>query len=258
MSFEALAWTWIASQVLASALAATMPSTVRRPAPVRVSGWVSEHDNVAAARRAVLSALGQFGDAAVVAEARRRFERSLTQPDSLTGAGRRTVLGVVAANADAKTWEAIYAQAKASKDITDRGRLYSYLGSSEDPALADRALKLALSGEVTSSEAPGIIAAVAEVFPEKAYDFAIANRAKVDALLEPTSRTSYYADLAQGSRDPAMLQKLEKLAATVPPSARGEVEKAEGAVRYRVGVIARRVPEMDRWLASSGARGNGR
>jgi len=224
-------------------------------------GWDAkpgEHDNVAAARRAVLSALGQFGDAAVVAEARRRFDLSLTQPDTLTGAGRRTVLGVVAANADAKAWEAIYAQAKASKDITDRGRLYSYLGSSENPALADRALKLALSGEVTSSEAPGIIAAVAEVFPEKAYDFAIANRAKVDELLEPTSRTSYYADLAQGSRDPAMLQKLEKLAATVPPSARGEVEKAEGAVRYRVGVITRRVPEMDRWLASSGMRGSGR
>lgn len=234
----------------------------QRLAPIAARlGWDAkpgEHDNVAAARRAVLSALGQFGDAAVVAEARRRFDLWLTQPDTLTGASRRTVLSVVAANADAKAWEAIYARAKASKDITDRGRLYSYLGSSEDPVLADRALKLALSGEVTPSEAPGIIAAVAEVFPEKAYDFAIANRAKVDELLEPTSRTSYYADLAQGSRDPAMLQKLAKLAATVPPSARSEVEKAEGAVRYRVAVIARRVPEMDRWLATSGMRGSGR
>lgn len=216
-------------------------------------GWdakAGEADNVAGARRAVLVALGQFGDPAVVAEARRRFADSAT----LTGAGRRTVLDIVAANADASAWEAIYAQAKASRDITDRGRLFSYLGASQDPALADRALKLALSGEVTSSEAPGIIAAVAGEFPEKAYDFAIANRAKVDALLEPTSRTSYYADLAQGSRDPAMLQKLETLAATVPASARGEVKKAEGAVRYRVGVIARRVPEMDRWLATGAVR----
>lgn len=216
-------------------------------------GWDAksdEADNVAGARRAVLVALGQFGDPAVVAEARRRFADSA----ALTGAGRRTVLDIVAANADAAAWEAIYAQAKASKDITDRGRLFTYLGSSQDPALADRALKLALSNEVTSSEAPGIIAAVAGEFPEKAYDFAIANRAKVDELLEPTSRTSYYADLAQGSRDPAMLQKLEKLAATVPASARGEVKKAEGAVRYRVGVIARRVPEMDRWLATGAVR----
>ena len=73
-------------------------------------------------------------------------------------------------------------------------------------------------------------------------------------LLEPTSRTSYYADLAQGSRDPAMLAKLEALAATVPASARGEVTKAEGAVRYRVAVIAKRVPEMDRCLAAGAER----
>lgn len=224
-------------------------------------GWdakAGEADNVAAARRAVLVNLGQLGDPAVVGEARRRFDRWLGEPDSLTASGRRTVLAIVAANADARTWEAIYAQAKASKDITDRGRLFNYLGASTDPALADRALKLALTAEVTPSEAPGIIASVAEVFPEKAYDYAMANRARVDELLEPTSRTSYYADLAQGSRDPAMLQRLKQLAATVPPSTRGEVEKAEGAVRYRVAVIAKRVPEMDRWLASGGARESGR
>jgi len=218
-------------------------------------GWdpkAGEPDNVATARRAVLSTLGQLGDPAVVAEARRRFERWLAQPETLTGAGRRTVLAIAAANADVRTWEAIHAQAKASKDITDRGRLYGYLGASADPALADRALRLALSGEPTPSEAPSIIAAVADEFPDKAFDFAMANRAKVNELLEPTSRTSYYADLAQGSRQPAMLQKLAKLAATVPASSRGEVEKAEAAVRYRVGVIEKRVPEMDRWLATSG------
>jgi len=219
-------------------------------------GWEAkpgEPDNVATARRAVLTTLGQLGDPATVAEARRRFDRWLVQPDSLAAGGRRTVLAILAANADAKTWDAIHARAKASRDITDRGRLYNYLGANDDPALADRALRLALSGEPTSSEAPAIIAAVAEAFPDKAYDFAMANRAKVDELLEPTSRTSYYADLAQGSRDPAMLEKLAKLSATVPTSSRGEVEKAEAAVRYRVGVIEKRVPEMDRWLAAGGS-----
>jgi hypothetical protein len=38
----------------------------------------------------------------------------------------------------------------------------------------------------------------------------------------------------------------------VPASTRGEVEKAEAAVRYRLGVIKDRVPEMDRWLAAHG------
>lgn len=218
-------------------------------------GWdpkPGEADNDAVLRRSVLTTLGGFGEPGVVAEARRRFDRFQRDPDSLTGAGRRTVLAIVAANADEKTWEAIHKMAKDSKDITDRNRLYGYLGASHDPALADRALRLALAGELTPSEAPSLIAAVAGSFPDKAYDFALANRAKVDTLLEPTSRTSYYAELAAASRDRAMVGKLEAFAATAPASSRGEVQKALAAVRFRLGSIAERVPEVERWLAANG------
>ena len=76
--------------------------------------------------------------------------------------------------------------------------------------------------------------------------------AKVDELLEPTSRTSYFAELATGSRDPAMLDKLTRLGATVPASSRGEIDKADAAIRYRLGVIKDRVPQMERWLAANG------
>jgi aminopeptidase N len=218
-------------------------------------GWDAksgESDNTAVTRRVVLSQLGEMGDPATVAEARRRFAAWLKDPSSLTGAARRTVLSIVAANADEATWEAIHAQAKASKDPTDRARLYAYLGASENPALADKTLALALSGEPSPTEVPGIIAAVAQSFPDKAFDFAMANRAKLEGFLEPTSRITYFTDLAQGSRDPAMLEKLEKLKGAVPASTRGEVEKAEAAVRYRIGVIQARVPEMDRWLKANG------
>jgi aminopeptidase N len=227
-----------------------------RLTPIATSlGWDArpgEADNAAVTRRNVLSNLGRLGDPATVAEARRRFQAWLTNPDSLTGAGRRTVIAIVAANADEKAWEAIHAKAEASKDITDRARLYGYLGASDDPALADRTLKLALSGEPTPTEVPGIIAAVAEAFPDKAYDFAMANRAKLEEFLEPTSRTSYFAELAQASRDPAMLDKLAKLKATIPASVRGEVEKSEASIRNRLAVIRQRVPEMDCWLAANG------
>jgi aminopeptidase N len=218
-------------------------------------GWDAkpgEADNDAVTRRGVLSTLGELHDAATVTEARKRFDAWVKDPSSLSGAGRSTVLAIVAANADAAVWEAIHAKAKASKDPTDRTRLYGYLGASDDPALADKALALALSGEPTPTEVPGIIAAVAGAFPEKAYDFAMANRGKLEAFLEPTSRVSYFAGLATASRDPAMLQKLAALKATVPASTRGEIEKAESAIRYRLGVIQQRVPEMDRWLAANG------
>ncbi|MBL8556040.1 MAG: M1 family metallopeptidase [Phenylobacterium sp.] len=224
------------------------------PAAARF-GWdpkAGEPDNAAIARRTLLGVLGDMRDPAVIAEARTRFQRWLADPASLEGAGRRTVLAIAAANADEATWEALKRQALASKDITDRSRLLSYLALSDDPKLIDKALALALSGEISPTDAPTIIAAVAGGHPDRAYDFAIAHRAQVDEFLEPASRTSYYAGLAAGSRDPAMLQKLAKLKATVPASARGEVEKAAGSIRYRLDVIAKRLPEADRWLAAGG------
>jgi aminopeptidase N len=225
-----------------------------KPIAQRV-GWDArpgEADNEAILRRSVLTTLGELGEPETVAEARRRYDRWLSDPDSLQGAGRRTVLAIVAANADEKTWETIHQKAKGSKDSTDRSRLYGYLGASHDRALADRALALALSSEPTPTEAPGIIMAVSGVYPDRAFDYAVANRAKVDELLEPTSRTSYYAELATTSRDAGMLAKLGKLSANVPASSRGEIEKSASSIRFRLDVIARRVPEMERWLAANG------
>ncbi|MBU1377548.1 MAG: M1 family metallopeptidase [Alphaproteobacteria bacterium] len=217
-------------------------------------GWdakAGEADNDAVTRRGVLTTLGELHDGAVVAEARKRFAAWVKDPASLSGAGRSTVLAIVAANADAPTWEAIHAMAKASKDPTDRSRLYGYLGASDDPALANKALALALSGEPSPTQVPGIVAAVAQGFPDKAYDFAMVNRTKLEAFLEPASRITYFAELAQASRDPAMLRKLATLKATVPASTKGEIEKAEAAIRNRLDVIQARVPEMDRWLAAN-------
>ena len=218
-------------------------------------GWdpkSGESDNEAILRQSVLTTLGRLGEPSTIAEAHRRFDRWLAEPDSLQGAGRRTVLAIVAANADETTWETLHQKARDSKDVTDRSRLYNYLGASHDPALADRALTLSLSGEPSPTDAPGIIASVAGVDPDKAFAFALANRAKVEELLEPTSRTSYFAELAQSSRAQAMLGKLAAFSATVPPSSRGEIEKALAAIRYRLDVIANRVPEMERWLAANG------
>ena len=218
-------------------------------------GWDAkpgEADNEALLRRSVLGALGDMEDPATVAEARKRFAAYLSNPDSLTGGGRRTVLSIVAANADATTWDQIHQLAKASKDITDRARLYRLLGASHDRALAQKTLDLAISDEPTPTERPAIIASVTAAFPDLAYDFALTHRSKVEAWLEPTSRTSYFANLASSSREAAMLTKLEKLEATIPASSRGEVEKSKAAIRYRLDVIAQRMPDMDRWLAAGG------
>ena len=73
---------------------------------------------------------------------------------------------------------------------------------------------------------------------------------QVDALLEPTSRTTYFTNVASGSSDPAMTGKLEAFAKTAPASARGEVEKALATIRYRQQVVQKRLPDADRWIAA--------
>jgi hypothetical protein len=223
------------------------------PAFARV-GWDAkpgEADNDALLRQRLLVALGRLGDPAVIAEARRRFTAYLAAPESLQGAQRLTVLQVVAIHADAALWEQLHTLARGSSDVSDKTRLYGYLGAAGDPALADKALALALSGEPSPTDAPEIISAVAVAHPDKAFAFALAHRATVEALLEPTSRVTFVTRLAAGSRDPAMPAKLRAFAATIPASARAEVDKAITAVTYRAGVIQKRLPGVDRWLAAN-------
>jgi aminopeptidase N len=216
-------------------------------------GWDArsdESDNEVILRGVLIRVLGELDDPAVTAEARRRFEAALRDPATLTGSTRQAVLQVVAGHADAAVWDQLHTLAKESTDPSDRTRLYANLGRSHDPALADRALALALSGEPPATDAPGILAAVADVFPEKAFAFALAHRAQVDALIEPTSRTTFYTRLATASHDPATPARLADFARTVPPSTKGEVDKAVGAIQSRLALIRDRLPDVDRWLKS--------
>jgi aminopeptidase N len=215
-------------------------------------GWDAkpgEPDNAAVTRRVLLTTLAKLNDPAVLAEARRRFEGLVKDPASLKGAARQAVLSITASHADAAAWDQLLQMAKASANVTDRTRLYRLLGASHDPALADRALALALSADVSPTDAPELITSVATVFPDKAYDFVMAQRARVETLIEPTSRTTFFTTLAAGSHDPAMLAKLETLAATIPASSKGEVTKAEASVRYRIAAV-KRLAEADSWIAA--------
>ena len=50
--------------------------------------------------------------------------------------------------------------------------------------------------------------------------------------------------------DAAILPQLKAFAATVPASTRGEVEKAIATILYQRAIVAKRLPEVDRWLAA--------
>jgi aminopeptidase N len=218
-------------------------------------GWdphKGEADNDALLRTAVLKDLGNLDDTAVIAEARRRFALYLGKPDTLSGSTRETVLYIVASNADPATWDQIHDLAKAAGSPTDKSRLYGFLGASHDRALANKALTLALSDEPPSTLRPGIIESVAGIFPERAFEFTLANRVVLETMLEPASRYSFFSEVAAGGRDVATAEKLAAYSETLPATARGDVTKAIAAIRYRAKVIATRLPDIDNWLAAHG------
>ena len=217
-------------------------------------GWEKrsgESDNDGMLRAATLTALGDFGDPAVAAEARRRFAAFVADPTTLDAATRRTVLEIVAVRADAAAWDQIHALAKAAKSQLERREYYTLLGLAEDPALARRAMDLALSGEPEVTTAPGMIAAVSERHPEMAFDFAVAHWDEISKFLEPTTIAGAAPRLLANATDPALIPRLDAFAAAhIPAGARQDVLKTDATIRYLARIRTERLPQIDAWLAA--------
>jgi len=200
-------------------------------------------------RADLLTELGDMGDPAVVDEARRRFAALESDPRSLDGPLKTTWLAIVARNADASQWDALMRLASNAPTQVERQAFYRLLGAATDPALAQRALDFAITGEAGTSSA-AIITAVAAGNADLAFDFALANRTKVDGLLDSGGREGYIAGLAATSRDPAMIGKLERLAASSPADERRPVERRIVSLRQVLANGPRLAGEIRDWLAT--------
>ncbi|MBV7535170.1 M1 family metallopeptidase [Duganella sp. sic0402] len=227
--------------------------TRARLAPVfaRV-GWTANKDEaatVANLRATLIRVLGEVGDPAVIAEANRRYAASATDKTALPPALRRPVLGVIAANADAATWEQLHAAAKAEQSSMIKAELYNLLGAADDKALAQRALELALTDEPGATAGASIISRVAGNHPDLAFDFAIAHREQIDKIVDIASRSRYFPGLGGRSSDPAMIGKLRAYAAQyLRAEAQGDTKTAIASIEYRIKVRTQRLPQIDAWL----------
>jgi aminopeptidase N len=114
-------------------------------------GWDAkpgETADVAQLRRPVLEDLGEWGDAAVIAEARKRLDAFLQTHSGLSPDGLLTVVNIVARTADAATFEKLHTLAKSAKDETELRMYYSALMLVHDEALAQKAAQIAVSKEI--------------------------------------------------------------------------------------------------------------
>jgi aminopeptidase N len=226
---------------------------VKRLAPVLAQlGWqgrADDADAVSKLRSELIATLGTIGDPAVIAEARRRY--GVGDAAALPGNLRRTIMTVVAQHADSATWETLHRQAKAEKTPLLKDQLYTLLAHSHDKTLAQRALELALTDEPGATNSASMISTVARRHPDLAFDFAVAHIAKVDTLVDASSRSRFYARLAKGSKDKAMLARLQAYAkAHLAPSARADVRAAASSIETSIKVRRERLPAIGQWLTA--------
>ena len=228
---------------------------IGRLAPVfKQVGWNArdgENATVANLRADLIETLSALDDAATVAEARRRYAAPASDPQALPGALRKTIMGVVAAHADGAAWDGLHRAAQAEKSPMIKDQLYSLLASAGNPALARRALALAMTDEPGLTNSAAILAQVAQDHPELAFDFALANMAKVNERVDATSRSRYFPRLAAGSSDPATIAKLDAYAGVnLAAGSRRDADTAIAGIRDRIKVRAERLPAIDAWLAA--------
>jgi len=199
-------------------------------------------------RAELIGTLGQMGEPSVVEQARTRFGRLAQDPAALDGPLKTTWLTVAGRNATPDEWTMLAEIAAKSTSTTERQALYQRLGGVADEALAQRALELALSGEAGTSSSR-IISAVAGEHPELAFDFAVANRARVEQLVDNSARARYFANLAQSSRDQATFERLARLRADTPEDERRAIDQVVASLRQRFASEPRLRQQIGSWLA---------
>jgi aminopeptidase N len=199
-------------------------------------------------RAELISTLGKMGEPAVLEQARTRFARLAQDPAALNGPLKTTWLTVAGRAATPSEWTMLAEIAAKSTSTTEKQALYQQLGGVADPALAQRALDLALTGEAGTTSSR-IISAVANEHPELAFDFAIANRERVEQLVDNSARARYFANLAQDSRDQAIFERLARLRADTPEDERRAIDQVVASLRQRFASEPRLRQQIGSWLA---------
>jgi aminopeptidase N len=200
-------------------------------------------------RPTLIATLGKYRDPGVLAEANRLFAAWQKDPNAIPGSLKTTWLGVIARNADAATWQAIHAKAKAATSHIEKTSLYQLLGRARDEALAQRTLELALTSEPGKTMSAGMITAVAQQHPTLAVNFVLAHLAQVNELIDISGRSSFMQRLAADSQDAALIPILQAYAkANLAESDRKPIERAIDRIRFHSSQLGRIQAQTVDWL----------
>ena len=201
-------------------------------------------------REALASQITVFGNQAAIADARRLARLSFERPDAVPAGVRLPALAAFAYNATPEDWEFLHAKAKAEGTPVTKQRYYNLLGRAKDPALAQRALDLAMTDEVPLSQKGSLFQGVAQNHPAMAFDFAVAHNAQISAALEASTASRFVVGLPAGSGDPAVAERVDAYAkANLPEGSRQAAVATISVINYRAALRQRQAAAIGAWAA---------
>ncbi|HEY9028490.1 MAG TPA: hypothetical protein VIP05_29640, partial [Burkholderiaceae bacterium] len=149
------------------------------------------------------------------------------------------------------TWDRLHALAQSAPSALEQADDYALLGMARDPALARRALALAISGEPPTTVAGNFLRSIGYAHPGLTLDFIAGHWAKVEPLFGEGAGATIAARFFDTGADASLLPRLDAFVrARVPAATRERIVKNAALIRYRATVRTQRLPEADRWIAA--------
>jgi aminopeptidase N len=224
-------------------------------------GWDgsgSGDDDDTLLRASLIRALGDFGDADIVAEARRRFDAFRKEPKSLSPALLDSVAHVVGISADRDIYDALLALARKSTAANERVRYYDAAASARDASLAGETLALTLTNELPSTLVGGMInqVALSGRQPQLAWDFIQKNLGALTARQGPDFPDEFIPNFMMTNfHDEAHAAELRQFApAQATTGGRVMTARALEQIAISADVQARVLPAVERWVSQHQAR----
>jgi hypothetical protein len=217
-------------------------------------GWEgsgSGDDDITLLRGSLIRTLGELGDEAIVAEAKRRFAGFLSDPQSLPGALRDSVTHVAGLAADRGTYDTLLMLARKSTVTHERLRYYYAAASARDPALAHATLALTLTDEVPGTIVTGLIGSVASSGerPDLAWDFLQKNYDALFAKQGPQFRDQFIANFMTNFSDDGHAAELAAFApAQATSGGRVMAGRAQEVIAISADLKTRALPAVDAWI----------
>jgi aminopeptidase N len=219
-------------------------------------GWdqkPGETNQATLLRAALIRALGQLGDAAVIAESKRRFAAFLADPPSLAPNLRSPVIVTVGRYADQATFDKLRSLGRAASSTEDKLRYYFALAAAQDAAFIEQNVKIALTDEIPNGRVNQFLIQLAlqSRDPELVWRAVLAERTPILEKMPAGRRGFLLPAIAQASSSPALAAEL--LALPEEQASKGtQYEAAKAAARIAEQAELRKnlLPALAQWLGS--------